>query len=286
MINSHVHIIPEDTDAYAAALVKRMEEHNIRASVVFGSQCEQSTGDDEVEEIADKYSGQLIPFLTRTLDFDDPDSADRCIRKLDNGPWLGVGEIFLDCTDDLYVCWTDRDGNEKRAIKPVPREKERNPVFAEIFRYCGENDLPVLAHCMDADVMSRACSLYPETTFIWAHTDHEFWPTVPAGLLREHPNLICEFGVSFRFRSAGIVAGEMEQWEHDKIREWRKNCHEFPNRIVWGTDLFTWDDLDSNVFARGMQAWGLVASEIEPTVLEQITDANMARLLRLAEQEH
>jgi len=40
MIDSHVHLITEDTDEYLEQLVRRMDERCVRAAVLFGSQNE------------------------------------------------------------------------------------------------------------------------------------------------------------------------------------------------------------------------------------------------------
>lgn len=99
------------------------------------------------------------------------------------------------------------------------------------------------------------------------------------GQAAEQPNLVCEFGVEHRFQSASIVSGEMEQWQRDKIALWQRNCEQFPDRVVWGTDLFTWDDLQPETFAEGMRAWQIASAGLDDETRQKVTHANRARLL-------
>ena len=282
MVNSHVHLIPEDTDEYVDALIARMGEHDIRASVLFGSQCEQCAGDEEVRNAVARYPDRFIPFLTRSLDIEDERSLQICLSELDSGFWQGVGEIFLDCSDDQYVRWTDREGKERVAVKPVPEHKEEHPLYKGIFEFCGKKKLPVLVHCMDATVMARSLEKFKATTFIWAHVDHGFYRDVGIELMREYPNLYCEFGVEFRFKSRKLLSGQGKPLLLDHIDRWRRTCREFPNRVIWGTDLYTWNDLCRERFAEAMRAWAKVTEDFDPELKQAVTEQNILRLLNMA----
>lgn len=85
MINSHVHLILEDTDRYASALASRMSEHGIRASVLFGSSCEQSAKDVETRRVCERFGGLFIPFLASNVDIFHADAIDTCLGELESG---------------------------------------------------------------------------------------------------------------------------------------------------------------------------------------------------------
>lgn len=78
MIDSHIHLIPEDTREYAETLVARMKEHDISSAVLFGSQCLQACDDNAVRDAATRFGDAFIPFLSRTVDIARPDALFDC----------------------------------------------------------------------------------------------------------------------------------------------------------------------------------------------------------------
>lgn len=279
MVDSHVHIPAEQPLEYARMLVQRMEEHGIGACIVFGSQCSQATSDEVILEIAGESGQRLLPFLSSTLTFSEPGALETCFSALRQGPWRGVGEIFLDCTDDADIVWTDKDGTLRRDTKPVPAEKENNPLYRGIFQYCGEAGLPVLVHCMDSKVMARTLRTFPQTTFIWAHADHGFYCDVALDLLAEFPNLICEFGVEFRFHAGEIVSGTVADSLGKHIGRWRRTCAAYPDRVVWGSDLYSWKDLQARTFRTAIEACNCVVSPLSRRTRRHVLNDNILSLI-------
>jgi predicted TIM-barrel fold metal-dependent hydrolase len=284
MINSHIHLIEEDPDEYLELLVKRMDEHGIAASVLFSAQLEQSLEDSAVREATKKYPGRFIPFLCKSVDISRQDSHSRCQDELQTGFWKGVGELFLDCTDDETVRYNDREGVEHIVAKPVPSKREDDLLYSGIFRFCGQTSLPVMVHCMDPAVMERTLVKYPETHFIWAHADHGFYNSIPMNLMRRHSNLCCDFGVEFRFLSAKLFSDQPESWLIDHLKRWREMCQRFPDRIFWGTDLFAWEDLEPESFAMGVRAWHRIAEGLTDDQKQAVAGRSILRLTGMAEQ--
>lgn len=281
MINSHIHLIEEDTEEYLDTLVERMDSHRVRSAVLFGAQVEQATDDYQVQQAALKYPGRFFPFLSKSVDITREDSLANCLKMLDSGFWRGVGEIFLDCSDDdgEYVRWQDRHGNPRIAKKLVPEDKEEDHLYKALFNHCAAQGLAVMVHCMDAEVMKRTLTKYRDTTFIWAHVDHGFYWDVAILLMEKFPNLYCDFGVEFRFSGQQWLTGQAGAPLLDHIERWRKTCQQFSRRVVWGTDLYTWDDLNEDSFKRGMDVWNEFSQPLEPDVRFNVSEGNILRLI-------
>ncbi|MDD5530839.1 MAG: TatD family hydrolase [bacterium] len=276
MIDSHTHLIAEDTDEYADRLIKLMDENGVRATVLFGIPGE--VNDTEVEKYVVKHKNRFIPFSS-SIDF-NIDSIGTYLKKLGTGYWKGVGEVFLDCTDDEIAIWKTRQGDEHKHLKPVPKEKEENPVFKRIFEYCGNTGLPIMVHCMDAEVLRRALGNFKQTKFIWAHADFGVWYTVVESLMNEFNNLYCDFGVQFRFEGKKWLSGKADNWLIDKAEGWRKICQLFPERVMWGTDRFTWDDLDSDSFRISIGVWEKFSQPLSSSLANNISEGNIVKLTK------
>ncbi len=279
MIDSHTHLIAEDIDEYITTLINLMDKNGVRGTVLFGVPGE--VNDIEVEKYVVKYKNRFIPFSS-SIKF-NKDSDEMYLRKLEIGFWKGVGEIFLDCTNDKIAIWKDRKGNEHKYLKPVPRKKEENPVYKKIFEYCGDTGHPIMVHCMDANVLRRRLSNFKQTKFIWAHADFGFWYTIVESLMNEFTNLYCDFGAQFRFEGKKWLSGKAEQWLLDKIEGWRKICQLFPERVVWGTDRFTWDDLNPDNFKMSLDVWQKFAQPLPNSLSFDISEGNIIKLTKWEE---
>lgn len=283
MIDCHVHYIEEYHDEYLDLYVKRMDEHKIDACVLFTAQLEDEMEDSAVREAVGKYPGRFIPFLCKTADLSRPDSLSRCLDELQTGFWKGVGELLLDCTNDETVRYNDRAGVEHIVTKPVPPEREDNPLYAGIFRYCGQAGLPVMVHCMDEVVMERTLIKFPKTRFIWAHADHGFYNSIPMNLMQKYKNLYCDFGVDFRFQCNDLCSEEPHFWLVDHMKRWQEMCECFPERVVWGTDIFSWDDLKPENFPMGVRAWQKIAEGLTKEQIKAVGSQNILKLIGMGE---
>jgi predicted TIM-barrel fold metal-dependent hydrolase len=284
MIDSHVHLIAEDTGEYLEWLVRRMDEQRLRAAALFGSQNEQGATDEQVREAVDKHPDRFVPFLSKATDYRMPGAVDRCLRELDSGFWKGVGEIFLDCgPEPAYIVWRDRQGRDIQAQEPnpVPPEQEEHPLYRALFEYCASHDLPVLVHCNREHVMDRASQKFPRTTFVWAHVDHGFYRDVASERLARYPNLYCEFGAEFRFLSYHypFLRGEVEPWLAEHIERWRNICRSYPRRVIWGQDIHRWVDLEPERYAEGIRVWEMVSHVLGEDARSAISESNILRLV-------
>lgn len=129
--------------------------------------------------------------------------------------------------------------------------------------------------------MDRTLRAHPDTTFVWAHVDHEFYWDAAIQLMQRHKNLVCEFGVLFRFLAADIVHSDPEPHLKDHMDRWRRTCKRFPDRVVWGSDLYCRGDLEPERFSLAMQAWDRVMAPMDATTRRQVTGGNIARILNL-----
>ena len=62
------------------------------------------------------------------------------------------------------------------------------------------------------------------------------------------------------------------------MQRWREASRRFPDRLTWGTDLFTRDDLKPEDFAMGVRARHKVAEELTEDQKQAIAGGNILRL--------
>ncbi len=129
MIDSHVHLIDENPQEYADVLAERMGQYGMASAVIFATQGVDNTTEDDVREAVRRHPDKFIPFLSQDVDCARPDALSHCIKELESGFWRGIGEIFLDCSDDVTVRFLERNGNERVSTKPVPLEKEEDSLY-------------------------------------------------------------------------------------------------------------------------------------------------------------
>jgi hypothetical protein len=136
---------------------------------------------------------------------------------------------------------------------------------------------------MDADVMKRTLEKYKNTNFIWAHVDHGFYWNIGLILMKQFSNLYCDFGVSFRAdtredEACEWLTGTAEQWQIDHIARWRQICKEFPERVMWGMDLYTWHHMHRDCFPKFIESWKAFSKEFTTDLKLKITEKNILRL--------
>jgi predicted TIM-barrel fold metal-dependent hydrolase len=281
LIDSHVHLITEQPQEFADLLIQRMDEYEISQSVIFGTP-EPTLGQlnrDEVQRAAYRYNDRLVPFDC-SLDFRDENSADDMISQLETGNWRGVGEIFLNNAGHETITWLAKDGTVYEGPHfPYPPEGATNNCYARVFLFCASMGLPVLAHCLDEAIMEDALTRFPATTFIWAHADWWVDSGKVAALLRQHDNLYCDFGTGLRAEGDEWAVAASEQTYPAKVAAWRQIAGDFPDRLVWGSDIFEWTHLDTNRYSGIWRAWSAFTAELDPSITELIAFANIKKLL-------
>jgi hypothetical protein len=206
VIDSHVHLITEQPQEFADALVARMDAWGVRQAVIFGTPAPEFAqfNRTEVLKATERHPDRLIPFDC-SIDFREETSADEMIAQMETGLWKGIGEIFLNNEGHETIVWVARDGTAYEGSHfPYPPEGGANRAYASVFRHCGRRGLPVMVHCLNSSVMADCLEKYPETNFIWAHADWWLDPGEVEDLLNRFGNLYCDFGVGLR--AAGTFA--------------------------------------------------------------------------------
>jgi len=165
-VDSHVHYIEEDPLEYIETLLRRMDEHAIEKAVLFGVQGHPLCSDAGVWHVANTYPDRFIPFACSVRCEHDRD-AEVFLQYLENwGPWMGVGEIFVDLGPmEASTPYTDRHGRHCVYPRYRPKDKSRNPTYAKVFSYCADNGLPVSVHCVSAETMEDLLNRFPSTEF-------------------------------------------------------------------------------------------------------------------------
>ncbi|MCL2299453.1 MAG: amidohydrolase, partial [Firmicutes bacterium] len=194
-----------------AALLRNMDENGIGLTCLLSWECPAHEVDPETKHAFSPFSDMPVPF-------------GRCAAYKEAAP----GRFLLGfCPDPRRP---DAIGRMKAAIglyglsmcgELKLRMMVDNPDALRLYRFCGEQGLPVLLH-LDyevsnwwygggIDALARALALCPETNFIghapgfWAHiSGDELYktqsypkgPVVPGGkierLLEQYPNLYCD----------------------------------------------------------------------------------------------
>lgn len=281
MIDCHVHLITEQPQEFADTLVARMDAFGVSQAVIFGTPDPTLAGFNraEVLEAARRYPGRLIPFDC-SLDFADEGSADEMIAQLETGAWKGVGEIFLNNQGHETITWTARDETIHEGPHfPYPPEGGANKAYARVFSFCGQRGLPVMAHCLNEVVMADCLQMYPRTPFIWAHADWWVDPGKVRALLERHPNLYCDFGTGLRAVGDEWASGTAGDLHPDRADAWRQMAATFPDRLVWGSDIFEWTHLQPECYSGIWRTWAGFAEGLDQRTKELIACENMQRLL-------
>lgn len=281
MIDSHVHLITEQPQEFADALVRRMDGHGVSQAVVFGTPAPgfAQFNRTEVLRAAARHPDRFIP-LDCSLDFADESSADEMIGQLEGGLWKGVGEIFLNNEGHETITWVARDGTVYEGPHfPYPAEGATNKAYAKVFQYCGERGLPVVVHCLNASVMADCLERYPGTRFIWAHADWWIDPGEVHRLLLRFGNLHCDFGVGLRAAQDEWATGTGGTIRLDRLATWREMAAAFPEKLVWGSDIFEWAHLEPQRYCSIWQTWSIFAEGVDQVTRERIGSQNIRRLL-------
>jgi len=228
-IDSHVHYIEEDPLEYIETLLRRMDEHDVEKAVLFGVQGHPLCSDAGVWHVTNRYPDRFIPFAC-SIRCEHTRDAEVFLQYLRNwGPWMGVGEIFVDLGPmEAPTPYIDRHGRQCVYPRYCPEDKSHNQVYAEVFSYCADSNLPVLVHCVDVKTMENVLKRFPSTIFIWAHADWWLPETDTVPLLEERSNLYCEIasthlsrmGDRFEPSMLNTVLDCLERYVSDRSARW------------------------------------------------------------------
>lgn len=279
-IDSHVHYINEDPWEYIETLLKLMDEHDIEQAVLFGVQGDPSCSDAGVWHVAQKYPERIIPFAC-SVRCEYPRDAEVFLNYLGEGEfWKGVGEIYLDIGPHGPAAkYLDRSGCERSYPYYCPPDKSDNAVYQEVFLHCAKRGLPVLVHCLNIDTMKHLLDKFPTTTFIWGHVDCGLMHDEVIPLLASYRNLYCEIGIEFRYEANALLNGPAEKWLIDRFIGWQAAAKIYPERIIWGSDIFEWRDLDKEYYRNFIRVWEMFCDPLATNIREHIGQKNLLRII-------
>jgi len=259
------------------AMLRNMDENGIDITCLLSWEC-------PVHEYGPATKHAFSPFS------DDPVPFERCVAYKEKAP-----ERFLlgFCPDPRRP---DAVGRMRAALRLYDlslcgelklRMMYDNPDAVRLYRFCGENGLPVLLH-LDYEIsnwwygggigaLGRALHSSPETNFIghapgfWAHiSGDELYkteaypkgPVIPGGkieiLLEKYPNLYCDI-------SAGSGHNALNR-DHDYTRAFLSR---WQDRVLYGRDYY------DSVHRELLESLGLPGE-----VLRKIYEGNARRILR------
>ena len=261
----------------ADAMLRNMDENGIDLTCLLSWECPVHEVDPGTKHAFSPFSDQPVPF-------------ERCVAYQEKAP-----ERFLlgFCPDPRRP---DALGRMRAALRLYDlsvcgelklRMMYDNPDAIRLYRFCGENGLPVLVH-LDyevsnwwygggIDALERALRSSPETKFIghapgfWAHISDDGrylteaypkGPVIPGGkierLLERYPNLYCDI-------SAGSGHNALNR-DHDFTRAFLRA---WQDRVLFGRDYY------DGIHRALLESLGLPAG-----VLEKIYAGNARRVLR------
>jgi len=260
------------------AVLRNMEENGIDVTCLLSWECPAGEYDPATKYAFSPFSDDPVPFA-------------RCVDYKEKAP-----ERFLlgFCPDPRRP---DAIGRMKAVISMYHismcgelklRMMYDNPDAVRLYRFCGEQGLPVLMHFdyeVDnwwygggIDALERTLALCPETNFIghapgfWAHISNdergksESYPkgtVIPGGrieqLLAKYPNLYCDIsahsGHNALSRDLGFSRTFLQTWQ---------------DRVLFGRDFYD-----------GMHRALLDSLNLPADVLGKIYEGNARRVLRI-----
>ncbi|MHB1001810.1 MAG: amidohydrolase family protein [Armatimonadota bacterium] len=282
IIDSHVHYIDEYPLEYIETLLRRMDENGVDKCVLFGVQGDPICSDGGVWYAVNAHLDRFIPFACSVRCEYDRD-ADVFMNYAFKQPWKGVGEVYIDRTGEgSGTVYPMRNGDEAYYPHYCPADRHLNLVYGRIFAECGKHGFPVLVHCMDAPVMSELLALYPDTNFIWGHADFAPGENEALPLLDQHDNLYCDIGTMFRFCSKMLLSGEFspdDQWLPNRFKAWQSAVSQHPSRMMWGTDIFVWSDLDQDAYRQSRDVFKLFCDPLSAESITNLAGKNLISIL-------
>ena len=273
--DSHGHLHSEFAADWVDVLAERMATRNVRKASLTGVGLLSDHEDTDVRAGFEKHPDLFFPFLCN-FDPDKPRSLDYVKHELSNGPWRGVGELFLDTTNTRCANIPLRNGTTKAHPYPVPADKSDSAVFRHVFDLCGEKGLPVFVHCERLRFLCDVLPRHPETRFLAAHCDYRCKAENARRMLEEHDNVMCDVGPVLKHMRHNNADDVASQALH---AAWREMMRDFPDRICLGTDLYSWAAIGRAVYDRVYDAFHQLLGHLSAEHARWIAGGNYQRLL-------
>ena len=274
--DSHGHLNCQFPAEWVDALAERMRAENVTKASLTGVGLLSDHEDTDVLRGYEKYPQLFMPFLSN-FDPNDPKSIEYVRHQLNNGPWRGVGELFLDTTNTVDASIPLRDGTRRKHPYPVPKDKSNNAVFRQVFDLCGEKGLPVFIHCERLSFLCEVLPRHAQTRFLAAHCDYRCRPEDARRMLQEHPNVWCDVGAVLR------QGGHKNPANAEAVAlyaAWQKLMSEFPDRICLGTDTYSWMALEAGFYKRVHEIFREVTAHLSPENAQRIAKGNFQRMMQ------
>jgi len=273
--DSHGHLHSEYPDEWVDTLAERMPTCNVRKASLTGIGLLSDHEDEDVLRGYEKYPDLFYPYLCN-FDPDDPKSIDYVKHELDNGPWRGVGELFLDTTDTVCANIPLRDGSVKKHPYPVPKDKSDSRVFGEVFDLCAEKGLLVFIHCERLKFLCEVLPRHRETQFLAAHCDYRCDADNARRMIEEHPNVTCDVGPVLKHMRHKNPEDTASVALHEA---WRQMMVDFPERICLGTDFVSWAALEKSAYNKVYDAFPELVGHLPIEHARLIAGGNYERLM-------
>jgi len=273
--DSHGHVNTEFAQEWIDVLAERMRAENVTKGSLTGVGLLSDHEDTDVLRGYEKYPHLFLPFLCN-FDPNDPKSIQYVKHQLSNGPWRGVGELFLDTTDTVKANIPLRDGSSRKHPYPVPKDKSNNAVFRQVFDLCGEKGLPVLVHCERLSFLCEVLSRHPQTRFLAAHCDYRCRVEDVRRMLEKHPNVWCDVGAVLR---QGRHKNPADTEAVELYAAWRKLLTDFPERICLGTDTYSWRALAADFYNRVHVIFQELTAHLSAEHAQRVAKGNYERLM-------
>lgn len=163
-------------------------------------------------------------------------------RQLDEGPWLGIGELHLFA------------------------EHRSSPIFNAIVKLASERNLILHMHA-DPAVIDSLYEHSPEVRVIWAHAGAYPYPPLLRDYLRRYPYLYIDLSVRDNLIAPG---GKLDE-------EWEELFIDYSDRFMVGVDTYSpqrWSGFDSVI--QQIKGWLM---QLPKVVGQDLAYRNAKRLL-------
>ncbi len=273
--DSHGHLMSEAPDDWIARMVEAMDRRQVRGAALSGIALRSEHEDAAVLSAHTQYPDRFLPLLCN-FDPNDRASVDYVRHNLDNHPWVGLGELYLDTGDAHRMKLRLRDGSLVEHPYAVAEDGPDSYVLNAACELAGEHSAIVFLHCENPDALAALASRHPGTRFLAAHLDYRWSPAEARDLLRDHDNVWADIGPVLKH---GYRDGVATPWAIPLVSGWLDIMRAFPDRVCLGTDFFSWRDLEAHEHTRYYLAFEKLLSSLDDDTQQRVRANNFLKLI-------
>jgi hypothetical protein len=268
LVDAHTHLRQSDGPPIET-LMSLYDAAGVRGVMLFGEPWPVATA------ARDRYPNRVVPFLAEGYaNALHPDSSyvnPQGLEQLLAGRFVrGLGEVI--CRHSPYRLGAD-GGFASAPANDVPAD---HPALVEAYRQAGRYGAPVNVHqeWFFAAELERALQAAPDTTFVWAHAGHG--PAgVVQGVMERNPNLLADLSARTPWIGPGTV---LLRPDGSLDPGWWAALHEFPDRFMFGLDLFSPAHYNPGYVTRMVDYNRGLLGQLGPEVAEMIAYRNAERI--------